>query len=515
MKTLRRRIGRNMNYLKKLLGYIVTMAMVFTLTGVGIGAVHAEDNYTLTLQNNGLTSHTFEVYQVFKGDLNGKTLSNIQWGDGITTEGQTEFGPASAKAKSLEGQNNDSDDAKAFAESIQQYLTNPVVDSKEVTAGAYETVTIIQAGYYLVKDKLKDDGKSTQDGVEKGATTAYILKIVGNTTAQTKLDVPTVTKKVKDKNESTGDTSNWQDSADYGLNETIPYQITGTLHSKIADYKTYKYVFTDTMSKGLTFNDDAKITIGDKDVTRSFKKDIETNNDGSTTVTWDCNDLKDIQGVTVDANTKVIVNYTAKLNDDAVMGSKGNPNTVKLTYSNNPNNGGEGETGTTPEDKNIVFTYKVVVNKIKEDKSPLAGAEFTLTKKVKDGEAKTIAVVKNETGTIFSFNHLDDGEYTLTETKTPDGYNTIDPITFTVFAEHVAEADKPTLTSLTGNTSTGEITFTPKTDDGSLTTNVVNKPGSELPETGGMGTTVLYVLGGVLVALAAAYVIYTKKHEKA
>ena len=506
-----------MNHLKKLLGYIVTMAMVLTLTQVGIGAVHAEgatSGYTLTLTNSGKTTHTFEVYQVFTGDLNGSTLSNIQWGNGITEAGKTALGSASDKAKGLEGKGNDSAEARAFAESVQQYLTAPVAE-KTIAAGAQDTVEINQAGYYLVKDKLTTKGKSTQDGVEKGATTAYILKIVGNTTAQTKLDVPTVTKKVKDKNESTGDTSDWQDSADYGLDENIPYQITGTLHSKIADYKTYKYVFTDTMSKGLTFNDDAKITIGDKDVTRSFKKDVETNNDGSTTVTWDCNDLKDIQGVTVDANTKVIVNYTAKLNDDAVMGSAGNPNTVKLTYSNNPNNGGEGETGTTPEDKNIVFTYKVVVNKIKEDKTALAGAEFTLTKKVKDGEAKTIAVVKNEAGTIFSFNHLDDGEYTLTETKTPDGYNTIDPITFTVSAEHVAEADNPTLTSLTGNTSTGEITFNPNTDDGSLTTNVVNKPGSQLPETGGMGTTVLYVLGGVLVALAAAYVIYTKKHEKA
>lgn len=508
-----------MNYLKKLLGYIVTMAMVFTLTGVGIGAVHAEDIYTLTLQNNGLTSHTFEVYQVFKGDLNGKTLSNIQWGDGITTEGQTALGSASAKAKSLEGQNDDSDDAKAFAESIQQYLTKPVA-SQEVTAGASKTVTINKAGYYLVKDKLiKDENtnkeKSTQDGAEKGATTAYILKIVGNVTAETKLAIPTVKKKVKDKNESTGDTSGWQDSADYGLNEKIPYQITGTLPTKIADYKSYKYVFTDTMSKGLTFNSDATITIGKTDVTGSFTETVNHNADGSTTVTWSCDNLKDISGVTIDANTKVIVDYTAKLNENAVMGSKGNPNTVKLTYSNNPNNGGEGETGTTPEDKNIVFTYKVVVNKIKEDKSPLAGAEFTLTKKVKDGKAKTIAVVKNEAGTIFSFNHLDDGEYTLTETKTPDGYNTIDPITFTVSAEHDAEADNPTLTSLTGNTSTGEITFTPNTDDGSLTTDVINKPGTELPETGGMGTTLLYVLGGVLVALAAAYVIYTKKHEKA
>lgn len=502
-----------MNHLKKLLGYILTIAMVFTLTAFAGGAVNAEGSYTLTLKNNGLTQHTFEVYQIFKGDLSNKTLSNIQWGSGITEAGQTALGTASAKAKSLEGKNDDSDDAKAFAESVQQYLTSPVAE-KTVQAGAQDTVTINQAGYYLVKDKLTD-GKSTQDGVEKGATTAYILKIVGNTTAETKLDVPTVTKKVKDHNESTGETTDWQDSADYGLNETIPYQITGTLHSKIADYNTYKYVFTDTMSKGLTFNSDAIITIGETDVTKSFKQDVKTNTDGSTVVTWACDNLKGIEGVTVDASTKVIVNYTATLNENAVMGSVGNPNTVKLTYPNNPNNGGEGETGTTPEDKNIVFTYKVVVNKIKEDETPLAGAEFTLTKNVKGGEPKTIAVVKNTAGTTFSFNHLDDGEYTLTETQTPAGYNTIAPITFTISATHETESDNPSLTYLTGTKKTGEITFTSNTTDGSLTTNVVNKPGTELPQTGGMGTTLLYVLGGVLVALAAAYVIYTKKHEKA
>lgn len=502
-----------MNHLKKLLSYIVTMAMVFTLTGVGIGAVHAEDSYTLTLKNNGLTSHTFEVYQVFTGDLNGSTLSNIKWGNGITEAGQTALGFASEKAETLKGKNNDSDEAKAFAESIQQYLTNRVAE-KVVAAGASETVTIDKAGYYLVKDELKD-GKSTQDGVEKGATTAYILKIVKSTTAETKLDVPTVTKKVKDHNESTGVDSGWQDSADYGLNDTIPYQITGTLHSKIADYKTYKYVFTDTMSKGLTFNSDATITIGKTDVTGSFTQTVNQNADGSTTVIWSCDNLKDIEGVTVDASTKVIVNYTAKLNENAFMGSKGNPNTVKLTYSNNPNNGGEGETGTTPEDKNIVFTYKTVVNKVNDNNEALAGAEFTLTKKVKDGEAKTIAVVKNDVGTIFTFNHLDDGEYTLTETKTPAGYNTIAPITFTISAEHETESDNPSLTSLTGTKKTGEITFTSNTADGSLTTDVVNNKGSVLPETGGMGTTLLYAVGGVLVALAAAYIIISKKHEKA
>ncbi|WP_173434663.1 SpaA isopeptide-forming pilin-related protein [Sharpea azabuensis] len=191
-----------------------------------------------------------------------------------------------------------------------------------------------------------------------------------------------------------------------------------------------------------------------------------------------------------------------------------------MTYSNNPNKGGEGETGKTPNDKNIVFTYKAVVNKVDENRNSLAGAGFTLQKEYKkeDGttkyrDVKTIGA--SDKTTTFEFKGLDDGNYKLIESTTPAGYNTIAPITFTVSAEHDVKSDNPTLTSLTGNKSTGEILFTPKIDDGSLTTNVANKKGSTLPETGGMGTTLLYAVGGVLVALAAAYIIISKKHEKA
>jgi fimbrial isopeptide formation D2 family protein len=107
----------------------------------------------------------------------------------------------------------------------------------------------------------------------------------------------------------------------------VPYQITGTMPSNIADYTTYKYVFTDTMSKGLTYTaGNAKIKIGDKDVTSSFKEAVTPRMNGSTVVTWTCENLKGIEGVTIDANTKVVVTYNAKLNEKAVIGAAGNPN---------------------------------------------------------------------------------------------------------------------------------------------------------------------------------------------
>lgn len=156
------------------------------------------------------------------------------------------------------------------------------------------------------------------------------------------------------------------------------------------------------------------------------------------------------------------------------------------------------------------------------EQNPLEGAEFTLEKFVADEEGtETYNEVKGnwtsvgaaevtEEGTKFTFKGLDDGAYRLTETKTPDGYNTIEPIIFTVTAEHEIESDNPALTSLNGNKVSGEITFTPNQGEGSLTATVVNQSGLELPETGGMGTKIFYLAGGIL-ALGEGLLLVTRK----
>ena len=270
------------------------------------------------------------------------------------------------------------------------------------------------------------------------------------------------------------------------------------------------------MSKGLTYTEKtAKITIVTtdvtKDVTKSFTEAVTPKEDGSTVVTWTCDNLKGIEGVTLDKDTKVVVTYSAKLNENAVIGSAGNPNTVNLTYSNNPNKGGEGETGKTPEDKNIVFTYKTVVNKVDQDKKSLAGAAFKLEKKQSDGSYKTVKEFTAGEETTFEFKGLDDGDYKLSETTTPAGYNTIAPIEFTISAEHDTDSADPKLTELTGNVTKGEATFTVDKDAGSLTTDVVNKKGSTLPSTGGIGTTIFYAAGGALVVLAGVMIAARKR----
>ena len=181
----------------------------------------------------------------------------------------------------------------------------------------------------------------------------------------------------------------------------------------------------------------------------------------------------------------------------------------------NPNND---ETGKTEEDKVIVFTYKVVVNKVDEADQPLAGAEFTLYKKNDQGKFVSVGTqtaITPEGGNVanqFIWYGLDDGEYKISETKTPDGYNTIEDIEFTITADHdiewEAQGQSEVLNSLTsGNKFTGLV------DTGSVTAKVINEAGALLPETGGIGTTIFYIVGGLLV-FGAVVVLITKKRIK-
>ena len=485
---------------KKILGLLLAMVMMMS---VAITAM-AEETYSITI-NNSAEGHTYEAYQIFTGDLstNGdvnKVLSNIVWGSGVSEAGQTALGDAAAKAETLKTEA----DAKAFAKEVAPYLTTAAGSASTVTDGKY-VISGLAAGYYLVKDK---DGSVTGEG---DAYTEYIIKVVGNVTTEPKSDVPQVEKKVKDINDSTDDAmTDWQDSADYDIGDSVPFQLKATLANNVSSYTTYKVVFHDTLSKGLSYNNDAKVYI-DGEETEGFTVTATVNADGTTTLTVSCDDVKALGA----GNSSVItVEYTATLNENAVLGSAGNLNNVYLEYSNNPNKSEEGnnETGNTPADKVIVFTYKTIINKVDGEGNPLPGAEFTLEKyNKKTNEWKPIAVVKSDDGTTFTFSGLDDGNYRLTETTTPAGYNTIDPIEFTITAEHDVLSDNPALISLSGNATTGEITFTSNTTDGSLSADVVNKAGSTLPETGGMGTTIFYILGGLLVLFAVVFLVSKKR----
>lgn len=498
-----------MKLFKKLASFILAFAMVMAIAMPSV--VMAVDNYTITITPT-TSDHTYEAYQIFEGKLSNDKLSDIKWGNAITEEGKTallnEYNAKDAAdlAEKLSKFASKSEQIKEFAKKVSQYLQNPTSAKAE---GNTATITVDKAGYYLIKDQDNSLGENDETYTE------FILKVVKNQTVAPKSNKPTSEKKVKDINDSEGTTmTNWQDSADWDIGDKVPFQLKGTVAADYDNYKVYKMTFHDHESKGLTFNKDSvKVYVDGKQVTDTSKYEVVTEGlkDGCTFEVKFA-DLKQIPGVK--AGSTITVEYESELNKNAVIGSEGNPNTMHMEFSNNPNNEQGGETGKTPEDKVIVFTYKTIINKVDPDGQPLKGAEFKLEKKVGE-EWVEKAVVKNDAGTTFTFKGLDDGVYRLTETVTPEGYNTMNPnpLEFTILATHEETAVEPKLSTLSGNPKSGDVTFDSSLENGTLTTNIVNKSGSSLPETGGMGTTVLYAAGTLMILAAAAFLVMKKKAE--
>ena len=486
-----------MKLFKKLASFILAFAMVMAIAMPSVVMAVGDGSITITDAN---PNHTFEAYQIFAGEVSGKTLSNLKWGNGVNEAGQKELGSAKDNAGQLKTEAN----AKEFAYKVAKYLGTSAGES--TPEGKNYKIKNLAPGYYLVKDK---DG--TVPDAE--AYTKFILKVVGAAEVKVKSEVPTSQKKVKDTNDTTGDTTGWQDSADYDIGDQVPFQLTGTVAKDFSDYKgAYKLVFHDKESAGLTFNQKSVVVkVDGTEIKSGYTVKTTGLEDGcSFEVVFD--DLKQINSV---HNGSVItVEYTSELNTKAEIGLPGNPNEMRMEFSNNPNVEQNGTTTYTLWDKVIVFTYKTIINKVNSEKRPLAGAAFKLEKVNKDGSNTLVhEFTADENTTSFEFKGLDDGKYILTETKTPEGYNTMDPITFEITATHDVESSNPTLTELSGNKVTGEIEFTVSQGDGSLTANVVNNKGSELPETGGMGTTVLYAAGTLMILAAAAFLVMKKKAE--
>ena len=218
----------------------------------------------------------------------------------------------------------------------------------------------------------------------------------------------------------------------------------------------------------------------------------------------------------IQGGSVVTAEYTSTLNEKANPGYVGNPNDMHITFSNNPNSTDPEENGETPDDKVIVFTFQLDVFKYDgtegaNQDNPLAGAEFTLYKVLKDGTEKFVKHLTKDdaldpTGTVkfvYRFHGLDDGTYKLVETKAPDGYNTAEPVTFEITATHEVESADPKLLTLNVPTP-----FT--TNNNSIHVDYYNYRGNTLPSTGGMGTTIFYVLGSIL-AVGAAILLVSKK----
>ena len=555
--------------MKKNFNKIASLVLAAAMVAATPGMVFA---HTITVENsaNDTATHTYAAYQIFKGDLSDGKLSNVVWGSGID---QAKLGTAAKDiasalsiseadavdavkvSEALSGKADDSDVAQNFADAISEALGT-------TTSGTPKSNTIegLDDGYYFVED-------TTELSTVQSAKTRFILQVVGgNLTVKAKANVPTSMKKVDENNNDVKDqvdsrisdvtlTDKYNDVADYSIGDTIPYELVGTLPDNYDKYETYTYEFTDTMSDGLTYLNDARVYLDSEayDITDHFTITPTGETAGATLVITekDAKGLKDIK--TVNKDSKIIVKYTAKLNNNAKVGLPGNPNTMTLKFSNNPNKGGEGDTGTTPEDKNIVFTYGLDVNKYfdaVDAAKKLDGAKFVVLnsenkvlKVAEDGKitwvtapdvstltvnsdavvsayTKAGATVLTSTDGKISVRGLDEGTYTAKEIQAPNGYNLASDTEIQIEATtaNVQNWDGSAATALT------EFKYTVANEthtqdgnevaiDGVAQADVIDKTGSTLPSTGGMGTTILYVAGAILVIAGAAVLVIKKRHE--
>lgn len=500
--------------------FLLFLSMLLIMSGeVGVSAAES-DTYTITIDNpNG---HTYEAYQVFSGrlefsenDAQTQVLSDITWGSGVkktelldafNQSFSTEFSScktAAEVAKILSDNNNNAQLAKKFAKLVGKNLATPSGTSSNERIC---TISGLPAGYYLVKD---------QEGSVQGhdAHTEFVLKVVKDTSMSPKSDVPTVSKKVQENSDDM-----WKDVADYSIGNLVPFQLVGTLPNNLSDYEKYSYIFHDTLSSGLTLDAGTIHVYVKNGETKTSVKNFTTTTtslEDGCTFEVKIEDLKTIDSVGEDS--EIIVEYQARLNENAVIAGVGNSNEVHLEYSNNPNGT---QTGQTPKDKVVVFTYELDVNKIDENNRKLSGAAFTLYKKNNNIGWDIVKAIPAGGTTTFQFSGLDTGEYKLEETKAPAGYNKIEDILFTFHAIYGEENLTPTLAGITVKDNEGkEIS----TKDGvfevepvhhNVVTNVMNKKGVTLPETGGRGTKIFYVTGSVFVISALVALIVKRRMNK-
>ncbi len=496
---------------------------------------------------------------------------------------------------------DDSNLTQAFAKVVGRNLT-------DVTSGTYSngTITGLADGYYLVQDASKPT--MGDNGANSGAKTRFVISVVGeDVNVTSKSSAPTVVKKVKE-NSDTGSDYTWahaegtiidqdyNDIADYNIGDDVPFKLYGTLPSTYADYEHYYYKFTDNLGSEFTLADNAsfKISVNGNEVVTlqlngkkayDYSKDtdifIDASDNSNISIT-----IEDIKQIAPNASDVITVEYVAKLNNTATIGLDGQVNGVKLDYSNNPNieynpkTGDEEEndktkpeypkdtkddketeeTGSTPWDGVIVFTYGIDIDKVKEDTTTkLAGAKFaiykekqitdTTTAKVylavdeKTGAIKELAVIPSKD--IIGAEHgvwvsdadnnieirgLDAGTYYIEELDAPSGYNALkEDIKFnispTIMSERqnwIYSSDKSTAKDALTNLSIGyaSVSDTEFVDAGATaetgygTVKIVNKKGSELPSTGGIGTKIFYLGGGCMVAVAGIFLITKKRMGK-
>ena len=474
--------------IKKLAILIATLTMVLCCTttafAAGTGSITVE---------NAKESETYTAYKIFDvvysttNDKYAYTInSSNEWFNDVKTYAETADSKLTLTQKAGETtyvvEFQDGFSAPKFAEYLKDKTNTKTSGVVLTVSSGKATASNLDLGYYFVK--------TATGALCNLTTTKPEAKIYDKNIG------PEIEKTQKDDNSQviTGDVQ---------LGQTINYEITGKVPSTTG-YETYTYKITDTMSEGLTFNKDVKVSIDGTDVTTSvtinYTPDV-TNATGFE-LTIPVKNYQDKIGTTIS------VKYTATVNKNAVAAV--GKNTAKLEYSNKP---GTNETGTTTPVEKKVYTAKIVVDKVEKGTgTKLANAEFVLYKKDTATNAVTYykltttagineakvewvdnatdaTVLKTDDNGAAEFIGLSDGTYYLKETKAPDGYN-------------VLTADVE-ITIAGNENDTTTLTHTQK---------VENNKGALLPETGGMGTIGLTALA---VAVVACALFLPKKKNRA
>lgn len=523
--------------MKKVFAAAAAIATVFGLAATTVATANAAGgNATLTVSTKDakFAGKTVNAYKMFSATVSsdGGAVShtlNDAWKPFFKNSvGLTDVTDANVNDKANDYVSKLKDSAlTAFAAKASNWAqTNNItadatatVSKNAATDGKYTaTFTNLDYGYYVVAVP----GATVADTNSQYAALVRVHST--SVDAEIKGALPTVDKKVQVN--GTG-----KDATDAKIGDTLTFTLTSTIPDMSA-YNTYTFNFKDTLSKGLTFGQVTSVKVGDTTLTKDTDYTVTTApaDSGKTLLTVAMKDFKTKQQA--NAGKKITVTYAATLNKDAVVGGAGNVNSATIQYSNNPSTNGTGE---SEPSKVRVFTYGFTVDKYTgknydDTATRLAGAEFTLAHKggtaisfvkvadsatqnavyrvAKADEAGATTTITTPANGKVDFRGLENGEYTLTETKAPAGYNKL------------ASAIGVKVDGQNNGTDTTHATVVIKYDnnngsvyDQTASNGVIpvqNKPGVVLPGTGGMGTIAFTVIGVLVIALGVAWTLKRK-----
>ena len=521
----------------------LTAALSFGGVMAPVTMAFAEGDNTITITQNANNGNTkFKAYQIFKADVvdkdGQKVVSNVAW-----ASNQAE----AAVLGVFKGESGSGISDASTAQEVADYLSERIGDTSPTTVvkkgdllnkialavekgvpadgnafAAGTPFTATHKGYYLF---MTDTGSLKPS--EKQTGTSPIFAVVGGdaVTVAEKTDIPTVEKKVRDDKPK----SNWADKADSQMGQNVEYQLTGTVAKNVDTFDTYYYQFHDELSAGLTAEEaSVKVTVdGAKIAADKYAVSYDQENGNNLlTVTFD--NLKS-SGATVTPNSKIVVTYTAKLDptkaQNVVVGGEGNKNTVKLVYSNNPGHDSKGES--VPDTvRDYTYALKLVKEDSASEATKLEGVEFTIQATGADEGTGTQFVQQD--GSLGSAAHefqtdakgeinikgLDAGTYTVKETHTLDGYNTLPDFTFTITATGLDQNEGSNTLQVTTSKNGSDLVLNPSFENGTVNLTVKNKKGSGLPLTGLNGVTFTWIAGGAVLCIGVAHLIRSRKQAE-